>query len=86
MSGLTIGSNSLTPAFSADVNEYEVATTNATNKVTATADAEVAITLTNANGTTEIENGTAATWATGENTLTIKVDGTTTYTVTVTKS
>lgn len=85
---MTIGSNSLTPAFSADVFEYEVATTNATNKVTATAaeGAEIAITLTNTNGTSEIENGTAASWASGENTLTVKVDGTTTYTVTVTKS
>ena len=35
-------------------------------------------------GETEIENGSSATWAEGENVLTITVDGETTYTVTVT--
>lgn len=88
LSGLTIGSLSLTPAFSADVTEYTAATTNATNKVTATAaddDATIAITL---NGSA-LENDTAATWQTGENTVVILVTNgtkTKTYTVTVTKS
>ena len=69
------------------MTEYTVTTSNNTNKVTATPEdenAEVTIML----GETEIENGTSATWAEGENELTITVsDGTeeTVYTVTVTK-
>ena len=70
------------------MTEYTATTTNATNKVTATpADetAEVEILV----GETEIENGASATWAAGENTVTVTVtDGTVSkaYTVTVTKS
>lgn len=76
----------LTPTFASDVLEYTATTTNATNKVTATPTddtAEVEILL----GETEIENGSSATWAEGENVLTITVTGTTdsmVYTVTVT--
>ena len=87
MSGLTVGSLSLTPAFDPAVTEYAVATTNATNKVTATAeDGSTVIVML---GETPLENGTAATWQAGENVLTITVskDGAETeYTVTVTKS
>ena len=64
--------------------QYTATTENATNKVTATPTEEgdpVVIML----GETEIENGTSATWETGENVLEITVDGETTYTVTVTK-
>lgn len=67
---------------------YTASTTNATNKITATPasdTASVAITV----GETVVENGSAATWAAGENVVTIKVaDGEAekTYTVTVTKS
>ena len=88
LSGLTIGSLTLTPEFDPDVKQYTATTSNATNKVTATAadGADVTIML----GETEMENGTAATWADGENTLTVTVaeDGKTdgVYTVTVTKS
>jgi len=70
------------------VTAYTASTTNATNKITATPasdTASVEITV----GETEIENGSAATWAAGENVVTIKVtdgDAATTYTVTVTKS
>lgn len=66
--------------------EYTATTSNATNKVTATPTddtAEVTIML----GETEIENGSSATWAEGENELVITVTGTageTVYTVTVT--
>ena len=66
--------------------EYSTTTTNATNKVTATPTdpyADVTIML----GETEIENGSNATWAEGENELVITVQGTvdeTVYTVTVT--
>lgn len=76
----------LTPTFASDTLEYTATTTNATNKVTATPTddtAEVEILL----GETEIENGSSATWAEGENVLTITVTGTTDstiYTVTVT--
>lgn len=67
--------------------EYTATTTNDTNKVTATATdpyAEIEILV----GETEIENGSSATWAGGENTVTITVSGgapDTVYTVTVTK-
>ena len=66
--------------------EYTATTSNTTNKVTATPTdpyATVKIML----GTTEIENGSSATWAEGENELTITVSGgapDTVYTVTVT--
>lgn len=87
---LKIGSLSLTPAFAEGTTAYTAATTNASNTIKATpADAasNVAITV---NGE-EIENGTAATWQAGENTVKVTVtapDGTATetYTVTVTKS
>lgn len=87
---LKIGNLSLTPAFAEDTLSYTVSTTNATNIVKATASdaaAEVEITV---NGE-QIENGTAAEWVTGENTVKVVVtaaDGSTTatYTVTVTKA
>lgn len=74
------------------MDEYEVETSNASNKVTAVAaveDAEIEIKL----GDTVIENESSPTWDVGENTLTIKVTAsdefaseTKTYTVTVTKA
>ena len=88
LSGLTIGSLTLTPAFDAEVTEYTAETSNATNKVTATPSDENA-TVTIMLGDTEITNGESATWAAGENTLTITVENageSQTYTVTVTKS
>lgn len=66
--------------------EYTATTTNATNKVTATATdpyAEITIML----GETEIENGSSATWEQGDNELVITVKGgapDTVYTVVVT--
>ena len=88
LSGLTIGSLNLTPAFDEDVTEYTATTSNATNTVTATAK-DPAATIVIKNGNTVVENGSAASWATGANTLTIEVtngDAKKTYTVTVTKS
>lgn len=90
LSALSIGSLALTPTFAAATVSYTAATTNATNTITAVpadAGAEIEITVNN----TEIDNGSAATWQTGSNTVKVKVtaaDGTTTktYTVTVTKS
>ena len=68
--------------------EYTATTLNEADKVTATAaypeDAEIEIKL----GSTEITNGTNATWSEGENTLTITVTAGTderVYTVTVTQ-
>lgn len=88
LSSLTIGALSLTPVFETGVTAYAVSTTNATNKVTAVAVDEDA-TIQILNGETEIANGSSATWAAGENTLTVKVtngSAETIYTVTVTKS
>lgn len=88
LSGLTIGSLTLTPTFDSDVKEYTAATTNASNKVTATPTDENA-TVVILNGETTVENGESAAWETGENVLTITVTNGTeeeVYTVTVTKS
>lgn len=88
LSALTLGSLTLSPAFDADTTSYTAATTNATNTVTATA-ADSGATITITNGSTTVANGSAATWETGENTLTIVVTNgtaTKTYTITVTKS
>ena len=88
LSGLTIGALTLTPTFDPDETEYEVTTTAATNKITATPEDENA-TVEILVGETEIDSGDSATWSTGENTVTITVtNGTETevYTVTVTKS
>lgn len=85
---LAIGNKVLTPSFSATTENYTAATTDATNTITATAaktDATVAIDVDG----TPVASGAAATWALGENIVTITVTfGTTTktYTVTVTKS
>lgn len=86
LSGLTIGTLTLSPTFDPDVTEYTATTTNATNKVTATPtdeNADVTIML----GDVEVTNGGSATWQEGENTLTVTCSqngGETVYTVTVT--
>lgn len=90
LSALSLGSAALSPAFAAATVSYTASTTAATNTVTATpadAGARVKITVNN----TEINNGSAATWQSGSNTVKVEVtaeDGSTTktYTVTVTKS
>lgn len=88
LSSLTIGSLTLSPAFDKSKTEYTASTTTATNTVTAAAsDSDAVIEI--KNGTTTVTNGASATWASGENVLTIKVTNGTaskTYTVTVTKS
>ncbi len=77
------------PTFDKAVTEYTAATTNATNTITATAtDAENATVVIMADETV-IASGSAATWADGENTVTITVTNNgaeTVYTVVVTKS
>ena len=90
LSALTIGSQALTPTFAAATVSYTATTTNATNTITAVpsdAGAEIHVLVNNA----EIDNGSAATWQTGSNTVKVNVtaaNGTAkkTYTVTVTKS
>lgn len=90
LSALSIGSLSLTPAFGKNTVSYTATTTNATNTITAVpSDAAAALKVTV--NDVEIDNGTAATWQTGSNTVKVLVtapDGETTktYTVTVTKS
>jgi len=91
---LTIGALTLTPAFDPEVLSYTAATTNATNKITATTDDPSAvIVITLENSETEepvvIENGKSATWGSGENIVTITVTNgasVTEYVVIVTKS
>lgn len=88
LSALRIGSLALTPVFASGTTAYTAATTNATNTITATpsdAGASISIKV----GDKVIDNGSAAAWESGANTVTITVtaeDGTTTktYTVTVT--
>ena len=87
---LSLGAAALSPAFAAATTTYTAATTNATNvikAVPAEADAEIEVKL----GNDVVPNGSALTWAAGENVVTVKVtaaDGSayTTYTITVTKS
>lgn len=89
LSDMKIGSLALSPAFSAATTSYTASTSNATNTINAIpADAGAAIqVLVNDK---EIDNGSAATWQTGSNTVTVNVtaaDGITKkpYTVTVTR-
>lgn len=88
LSALSIGSLTLSPAFSAATLAYSTSTTAATNTVTATAAKEGATVEIKVNGSV-IASGSAATWTSGANTVEVKVTfGTTvrTYTVAVTKS
>ena len=88
LSVLTVGNLSLSPAFNADTTTYTASTANTTDIVTVTAAAsDASFTITN--GSTPVNNGSAATWSDGVNTLTIAVSNggaTKTYTVTVTKT
>lgn len=87
LADLRIGSLDLSPKFAEGTTNYTASTSNATNTITvipASGSAEIEITV----GDKAVTNGTAATWATGANNVTIKVkDGELekTYTVTVTK-
>ena len=90
LSALTMGNAVLSPAFAAGTKAYTAITNNVANTIKAMpsdAGASVVIKV----GDEIIENGTAATWKEGSNSVTITVtaaDGETTnsYTVTVTKS
>lgn len=70
------------------MTDYTANTTNQTNTITATPEDDEA-TVTILNGETPVENGTAATWQEGPNTVTITVKNGAAqkvYTVTVTKT
>lgn len=87
LSSLTIGSLTLSPAFSSAVDSYTATTENNTNTVTAAATDENATVSIEANGTA-VTSGSAATWNAGANTVEVKVTNggySKTYTVTVTK-
>lgn len=89
LSALRIGSAVLDPVFAAGTTTYAAETTNAHNVINATPeDAEAEINIT-ANDVA-VDNGTAATWKDGANTVKIAVKApsgaTKTYTVTVNKA
>ena len=85
LSALRIGSLKVSPDFASGTTTYTAATTNATNTITAVpADAGASIDI--KVGENSVDNGAAATWANGANTVTITVtaaDGSTTQTYTV---
>jgi hypothetical protein len=88
LNSIAVDSLTLVPTFDADTLEYAVATTDATNTVTATADSGVQISATvNGNAYTL---GDAVTWDTGDNNVVITASKSgytsTSYTVVVTKS
>lgn len=87
LSALSIGSLELVPAFTPAVTQYSATTSNATNNITVTAK-DSGATAVIKNGSTTVNSGSAATWATGDNVVTVKVTNGTaekTYTVHVTK-
>ena len=88
LSALTISGVTLSPTFTSGTLTYTGTTTTANGTISDTATDNTA-TIEIKNGTTDITNGNSATWATGENTVTVKVTkgtATKTYTITVTKS
>lgn len=88
LTALAVGSLTITPAFDPYTTEYTAASSNATNKITATPFDEDA-TVTIASDDATIASDGTATWSTGENVVTITVelgDESNVYTVTVTKS
>lgn len=87
LSALSIGSLELVPAFTPAVTQYSATTSNATNNITVTAK-DSGATAVIKNGSTTVNSGSAATWVTGDNVVTVKVtngDAEKTYTVHVTK-
>ncbi len=86
LSALEIGSLELTPTFNAQTVEYTATTTNASDVITATATDETATVVIESDDATIGDDG-EATWAEGDNVVTITVTGDTdetVYTVTVT--
>ncbi len=88
LSGLTIGSLILNPAFAPGVTNYTATTANNTNKVRAVPADDNALILVSINGEA-VPNESSVAWNNGENVLIVSVavdgGGHTDYTVTVTK-
>lgn len=89
LSDLKMGFLTLSPAFNSTVTSYTAQTTNATNTISAVPSDAAASVQIKVNGN-EIDNGTAAEWIPGSNTVVVTVtaeDGETSksYTVSVTK-
>lgn len=87
LQSLTIGGLSLSPAFSTGTDTYTATTTNAQDAISAvpTMGASVTVKV----GKARVQNGANATWAEGENVVSITVnngDNSKVYTVTVTKN
>lgn len=88
LSALAIGSLTLTPEFDPQVTAYTATTTNTTNTITATPVDEGATVVIESDDAT-INSSNVATWAAGDNEVTITVtkgDVEKVYVVTVTKS
>lgn len=73
LSALTITGVTLSPTFSASVTAYTASTSDASNAITATATDSTNATVVIKNGTTTVTSGNSATWAAGENTVTVTV-------------
>ena len=88
LSALTVGTLRLSPTFSAGNVSYTAETSSSSSVVTAAAnDSDATVTI--KNGSTTVNNGSAASWSAGENVLTVTVtngNASKVYTVTVTKS
>lgn len=88
LSSLSIGSLNLSPAFNKDTTAYTASTSNATNTITAVPSDSNAVVEIKVDETA-VDNGGSATWASGENTVIIKVtngSSENTYTIAVSKS
>lgn len=72
LSTLTVGALVLSPVFDPATTFYTASAPNAEDIITATP-TDPAATITIVNGTTAVINGTAATWAIGENVMTIVI-------------
>jgi len=88
LSALTIGGVALTPAFLPTITSYTAATTDSTNTITAAAsDNSASVVIKNGDDT--VTSGSAATWTSGANAVTVTVTKggyTKTYNINVTKS
>lgn len=92
LESLSLGALTLTPTFDPDTTEYAATTTNASNKLTVSAEddeATIEVKLGDDVVTAGSDGKYALTWETGENEVTIKVTCravSKTYTLTVTAS
>lgn len=86
LTSLTVGTNALTPAFSSNVYNYNVTTSNESDDIVAApADSSASVTIASTDATI---SGSTATWGSGSNTVTVTVAKSgvsTVYTLRVTK-